>query len=152
MAVPFREWSTPPEGDARGWASLIEPDDIVAVDVVEAEILLRFQALHVVVPSVVDFLPDHWQQGRIVLHEFLGLADVGEPFRAIYLAVDFQKRLVEPRAVPEGVDLWAIGAVPDGDNRSPRPIAAACWKSGRRPNNIRCSSARASLIETAGSD
>src|SRR5262245_28917324 len=70
MAIPFERRPSHSGGDARSRASLVEPDDIVAVDVVEAEIVLRSQALHVVVPRVVDPLPDHWQQGWIVLHEF----------------------------------------------------------------------------------
>src|SRR5215472_19185916 len=69
-------------------ASLFQPDDVVTVDIVETEILLWLQAFHVVVPGIVDLLPDHRQQGWILLHEVLGRADVAEPLRGIHLAVD----------------------------------------------------------------
>jgi len=69
----------------------VQPERIEADHVIDPEIILRIVALHVVVPGVVDPLPDHRQQRRIALHERFGLADVAKSFRCIHLAVDYAK-------------------------------------------------------------
>lgn len=93
----------------------VQPDGVVAVDVVQAEIVLGIEALHVRVPSVVDLLPADRQQGRILLHDGLRLADQRLAFGWLHLPVDLQQEVVERFVVPERMVLRTIGTVPGAE-------------------------------------
>lgn len=54
---------------------LIHPECIKPDDVIDAEIILRSVALDITVPSVVNPFPGNGQQGRILLHDGVGLSD-----------------------------------------------------------------------------
>src|SRR5215470_1424979 len=91
---------------------LVEPERVEAHYVVDAEVLLRIVALHVVVPAVVDLLPGDRQERRVLLHDRLGLADQLEPLLGIDLTVDLGQERVELGIVPLRVVLRPALLVP----------------------------------------
>src|SRR5690349_9663463 len=56
-------------------SGLVEPNRIQPHDVKYAEIVMGGMPLHVIVPDIIDFLPADRQEGRILFHHRLGLAD-----------------------------------------------------------------------------
>src|SRR5262245_7399810 len=100
--------------EARGPARrlLVEPERVEAHHVVDAEVLLRIVALHVVVPAVVDLLPGDRQEWRVLFHDHLGLADVLQALLGIDLAVDLRQQSGELRIIPLRVVLRSALLVP----------------------------------------
>src|SRR5690349_2854816 len=75
--------------DEKGCRSgLIQPERVEPDDVVDAEIIFRVVALHVVVPDIEDIFPRNWHQWRILLHDVLGLPDQRHALAAISFDVD----------------------------------------------------------------
>src|SRR4030095_6147986 len=54
---------------------LMQPQRIEAYDVVDAKVVIRIVALDIIEPTVVDLLPGHRQQGRVLFKDGLGLPD-----------------------------------------------------------------------------
>ena len=54
---------------------LIHPECIKPDDIIDAEVILRSVALDITVPSVINPFPGNGKQGRILLHDGVGLSD-----------------------------------------------------------------------------
>src|SRR6266849_4613152 len=52
----------------------IQPERIEAHDVVDAKVVVRIVALNVIEPTVVDLLPGHREQRRVLFKDRFGLA------------------------------------------------------------------------------
>src|SRR6516165_830582 len=69
-------------------SGLVQPERIEPDHVVDAKIIFRIVALHVVVPDVEDILPCNWHQRRVLLHDVLSLADQRYTLAGIDFDVD----------------------------------------------------------------
>src|SRR5579871_2521013 len=72
-ATPFCSLFLPP---CREYLSgFVHPERILPADVIGTEVVVGAEAFDVVVPNVVDFLPCHGQQWRVLLEDRLRLTD-----------------------------------------------------------------------------
>src|SRR5437660_4259608 len=93
-------------------ASLVQPGDVPAGHVVDAEDVARLLAFHGGVPGVGELLPGHGQERRIVLEDRLPLAYEGSSPAVVQLAIDLGDQLLERGVVPLRVVLGSVRAVP----------------------------------------
>src|SRR5919197_275161 len=92
--------------------SLVQPDRIPTHHVVDPEVVGGIVTLDVVVPAVIDLLPGHGQQRRILLQDVLGLMNQGFALAVVDLAIDLGYEGLEGRIRPLRVVLRSILAVP----------------------------------------
>src|SRR5215510_1224874 len=90
----------------------IQPERIEAHDVVDAKVVVRIVALDVVEPAVINLLPGHRQQGRVLFKDRLGLSDQVLAPGLVELAVNLRQEFLERWVVPFRVVLGASLAIP----------------------------------------
>ena len=68
--------------------------------------------LDIIKPPIVDLLPGHRQQGRVLFKDRLGLPDQVLPLGVVQFAVNLGQEGLERRVVPLGEVLRAVLAIP----------------------------------------
>src|SRR6266850_6089723 len=103
----------PHPAGAKDWRSgLVQPERVEPDHVVDAEIIFRIVALHVVVPDIEDILPGDRHQRRVLRYDVLGLPNERQALAGVNFDVDLIDEFVELGVVPEGVILRPVGAIP----------------------------------------
>src|ERR1700737_2015228 len=86
----------PHPAGAKDWRSgLVQPERVEPDHVVDAEIIFRIVALHVVVPDIEDIFPRDRYQRRILLHEVLSLPNQRHTLAGIDFDVDLIDQFVQ---------------------------------------------------------
>src|SRR5215831_773123 len=88
-SIPTASRTAPhPAGDKDCRSGLIQPERVESDHVVDAEIILRVVALHVVVPDIEDIFPRDRHQRRVLLHDVLGLPNERQALSRVDFDVD----------------------------------------------------------------
>jgi hypothetical protein len=72
---PRTSVANPPAGEKDRRSGFIQPERVEPDHVVDAEIIFRIVAFHVIVPDIEDIFPRNRNQRRILLHQVFGLAN-----------------------------------------------------------------------------
>src|SRR5712691_6490817 len=91
---------------------LVQPERIKADHIVNPKVVIRIMALDIVVPAVVDLLPGHREQRRVLFHDLFGMADERLALGIVEFTIDLTHELLERGIVPLGIILGAFGPVP----------------------------------------
>src|SRR5262249_16245338 len=90
----------------------VEPEGVEAYEIVDAKVIIRIVALDVVEPTIVDLLPGHRQQGRVLFKDRFSLPDQVLAHSVVEFAVNLGQEGLERRVVPLGEVLRAVLAIP----------------------------------------
>jgi hypothetical protein len=73
----------------------LQPEGIKAHDIVDAKVVVRIVTLDVVEPAVIDLLPGHREQGRVLFEDRLSLPDQVLALGLVEFAVNLGQECLE---------------------------------------------------------
>src|SRR5215831_19163059 len=81
----------------------VQPERVKEHDVIDPEVIRGVMPLDVVIPPVVEPLPGHREQRRVLLQDSFGLQDQRFALGLIERAIDLWQEVLECLVVPPGV-------------------------------------------------